>query len=79
MNRATIICAAGICTSSIGTIRSAAAAARGFSEHLPYGRGLFAVRTVEEAAAAIEEIERDYMAHATAAREVAAGQQKGAR
>jgi hypothetical protein len=44
----------------------------GFSEHLPCGRGLFAIRTVEEAAAAIEAIEGDYMGHATAAREIAA-------
>jgi hypothetical protein len=43
----------------------------GFSEHLPCGRGLFAVRTVEEAAAAIEAIESDYMTHAHAAREIA--------
>jgi len=44
----------------------------GFSEHLPCGRGLFAVRTVDEAAAAIETIANDYMAHARAAREIAA-------
>lgn len=44
----------------------------GFSEHLPCGRGLFAVRTVEEAAAAIETITADYMTHARAAREIAA-------
>ena len=44
----------------------------GFSAHLPCGRGLFAVRTVEEAAAAIETITADYMTHARAAREIAA-------
>jgi hypothetical protein len=44
----------------------------GFSAHLPCGRGVFAVRTVEEAAAAIEAIESDYMTHAIAAREIAA-------
>jgi len=33
---------------------------------------VFAVRTAEEAAAAIEAIESDYMAHAIAAREIAA-------
>ena len=43
----------------------------GFSEHLPCGHGLFAVRTAEEAAAAIGAIESDYMTHARAAREIA--------
>ena len=44
----------------------------GFSEHLPSGRGLFAVRTREEAAAAIEEINRDFALHSRCAREIAA-------
>ena len=44
----------------------------GFSRHLPCGRGLFAVRTVEEAADAIETIASDYLTHARAAREIAA-------
>jgi hypothetical protein len=39
----------------------------GFSEHLPCGEGLFAVRTAEEAAIAIEAIDRDYERHAKAA------------
>ena len=43
----------------------------GFSAHLPCGRGLFAVRTVEEAAAALDEIESDYQAHARAGRDIA--------
>lgn len=43
----------------------------GFSDHLPCGRGLFAPRTVEEAAAAIEEINGDYERHSEAAREIA--------
>jgi len=43
----------------------------GFSAHLPCGEGLFAVRTVEEAAAAIEEIERDYARHSKSARAIA--------
>ena len=43
----------------------------GFSAHLPCGCGLFAVKTAEEAAAAIEEIESDYERHAKGAREVA--------
>jgi hypothetical protein len=43
----------------------------GFSAHLPCGRGLFAVETVEAAAAAIEEISRDFRRHAAAAREIA--------
>lgn len=43
----------------------------GFSQHLPCGEGLFAVRTVEEAAAAIDEIDRDYARHSARAREIA--------
>jgi hypothetical protein len=43
----------------------------GFSRHLPCGRGLFAVRTVEEAAAAIEEIDGEWERHAQWARELA--------
>jgi hypothetical protein len=43
----------------------------GFSRHLPCGEGLFAVRSMDEAAAALEEIERDYATHARRAREVA--------
>lgn len=43
----------------------------GFARTLPCGRGLFAVRTVEEAAAAIEAIDADYATHATAARAIA--------
>ncbi len=35
----------------------------GFSEHLPCGRGLFAVNSMEEAAGAIEEINRDPLRH----------------
>ena len=44
----------------------------GFSSHLPCGRGLFAVRTAEEAAAAIAEIESDPASHSRWARELAA-------
>jgi hypothetical protein len=44
----------------------------GFSQHLPCGRGLFAVRTVEEAAAALSEIYGNYQCHSTWARDVAA-------
>jgi len=43
----------------------------GFSDHLPTGRGLFAVRTVDEAAAAIDEIDRDYERQSMWARELA--------
>jgi len=43
----------------------------GFSMHLPCGEGLFAVRTVEEAAAAIDEIDRDWGRHSKAARHIA--------
>jgi hypothetical protein len=45
--------------------------ATGFEAHLPCGRGLFAVRTPEEAAAALDEINRDYDRHANWARQVA--------
>jgi hypothetical protein len=44
----------------------------GFSRHLPCGEGLFAPRTVEEAAAAIEAIRSDYPRHSRTAREIAA-------
>lgn len=43
----------------------------GFSDHLPCGKGLFAVSTVEEAAAAIDEINANYDRHAGWAREIA--------
>ena len=43
----------------------------GFSAHLPCGEGLLAVRSAEEAAAAFEEIERDYARHSKRAREIA--------
>lgn len=43
----------------------------GFGNVLPSGRGLFAVRTVEEAAEAIQAINRDYRIHCEAARAIA--------
>jgi len=43
----------------------------GFSSHLPCGRGLFAVRDVVEAAAAIDEIQGNYEEHSQWAREIA--------
>src|SRR6185295_6230811 len=43
----------------------------GFSRHLPCGLGLFAVRTMEEAAAAFDSIESQYPRHSRAAREIA--------
>jgi len=43
----------------------------GFSRHIPCGEGLFAVRSVEEAADAIGEINSDYRRHSHAARELA--------
>jgi hypothetical protein len=46
--------------------------ATGFEDLLPTGRGLFAVRTPEEAAEAIRAIRRDYALHSAAARAVAA-------
>jgi hypothetical protein len=44
----------------------------GFSQHLPCGEGLFAVKDVEEAAWAIEEVTGSYMRHSKRAREIAA-------
>ncbi len=43
----------------------------GFGAYLPCGEGLFAVRTVDEAAAAIEEITSNYPLHSSRARELA--------
>jgi hypothetical protein len=43
----------------------------GFSAHLPCGEGLFAVRTVAEAAEAIKEIQHSYARQSKAAREIA--------
>jgi hypothetical protein len=43
----------------------------GFGTHLPTGAGLFAFSTVDDAAAAIEELSRDYGRHARAARAIA--------
>jgi hypothetical protein len=43
----------------------------GYSDHLPTGEGLFAVETADDAAGAIEEINRDYARHARRAREIA--------
>jgi hypothetical protein len=45
--------------------------ATGFEDLLPTGRGLFAVRTVAEAAEAVKAIRRDYALHARAARSLA--------
>jgi hypothetical protein len=43
----------------------------GFSDHLPCGTGLFAVSNIDEAKAAIEEIENNWSKHSKAAREIA--------
>ncbi len=43
----------------------------GFDTVLPIGQGLFAFATAEEAAAAFDEINRDYPAHCRAARDIA--------
>jgi hypothetical protein len=45
--------------------------ATGFENLLPTGQGLFAVRTVEEAAEAVRAVRRDYAFHSTAARAIA--------
>jgi hypothetical protein len=42
-----------------------------FGRVVPTGHGLFAVRTVDEAAAALEAVEKDYARHSRAARELA--------
>jgi hypothetical protein len=43
----------------------------GLGNVLPTGRGLLLFRELDEAVAAIEEVERDYQAHATVARKLA--------
>jgi hypothetical protein len=43
----------------------------GFSAHLPCGEGLIAVRTMEEAAEALDEVTKDYARHSNRAREIA--------
>ncbi len=43
----------------------------GFSSHLPCGEGLFAVETLEEAASALESIQRNTVSHSRRAREIA--------
>ena len=43
----------------------------GFEDLLPTGKGLFAAKTVEEAAEAIRAIRADYPAHSVAARAIA--------
>jgi len=43
----------------------------GFSEDLPCGEGLFAFRSIDDAAAALHEINRDYRRHSQAARRIA--------
>jgi len=45
--------------------------ATGFEQHLPCGRGLFAVHSATEAAEAIREIMTDYSSHSEAARDIA--------
>ncbi|HJZ54032.1 MAG TPA: hypothetical protein VKE74_03710 [Gemmataceae bacterium] len=45
--------------------------ATGFADLLPTGRGLFSVRTAEEAAEAIRAVRRDYTLHSEAARSIA--------
>ena len=43
----------------------------GFGKYVPTGAGLLAFQTVEEAAAALDEVNRDYAAHCRAARGIA--------
>ena len=56
---------------SLASGRPAIVQDTGFSDHLPTGTGLFAVRDADEAARAIREIECDYTRHAHAARGIA--------
>jgi hypothetical protein len=51
--------------------RPVVAQATGFEDHLPTGKGLFAVTTVEEAVDAIKSVRRQPDAHAAAARAIA--------
>jgi hypothetical protein len=51
--------------------RPVVAQATGFEDHLPTGKGLFAVRSVEEAVDAIQSVRRQPDAHAAAARAIA--------
>lgn len=51
--------------------RPAVVQATGFEDVLPTGEGLFAVRDVDEAVAAMREVRRDYERHSHAAREIA--------
>jgi hypothetical protein len=55
----------------LASARPAVVQDTGFSDHLPCGRGLFAVRTAREAADAIGEISSDYRRHSRWARELA--------
>jgi glycosyltransferase involved in cell wall biosynthesis len=43
----------------------------GFGKYVPAGSGLLAFSTVEEAAAALDEVNRDYERHCRAARQIA--------
>ena len=43
----------------------------GWSDHLPCGKGLLPFSTIEEAADAVDRVEREYAAHAARAREIA--------
>ncbi len=43
----------------------------GFGRNIPTGRGLFAFDTIEEAAEAVEKVNRDYTLHCKAAWEIA--------
>lgn len=43
----------------------------GFSEHLPCGNGLFAVKNIDEAKTAIEEIKNNWRKHSKASRDIA--------
>jgi hypothetical protein len=43
----------------------------GFSAHLPVGAGLFSFETLDDACAAIEEVDRNYAFHAKKAVEIA--------
>jgi hypothetical protein len=55
----------------LATGRPVLAEDTGFAEHFPTGRGLLVFRNLEEAVAAVAEIDRNYAAHSRAAREFA--------
>jgi len=55
----------------LASARPAVVQDTGFGDALPVGKGLLSFRTIDEAVAAIDDVQSDYEAHARAARELA--------